>query len=247
VKNSMISVCLATYNGEKYIREQLISILVQLSENDECIIQDDCSSDNTVSIIKNINDERIKLRVNNENIGYQQNFSKAIERAKGDVIFLSDQDDIWHQDKVIKTMKGLSTSDAFFSNAKIVDSFNVDNGSYFSGFFIKLPNKLKIIYSLIKPRYLGCCMAFKAKSVKKIIPLSDKVKGIPHDYIIGSYLLLFAKVKFSNEKLINYRRHGNNVSSGNEKSKNNLIFKVKYRFTTLKYLLRSRYGFSKNN
>ena len=118
-----ISVCLATYNGEKYIKEQLDSILPQLSANDEIIISDDNSTDDTINIIRSLNDERIKIYVNKTK-GIVKNFENALNNASGDIIFLSDQDDVWKNDKVKKILSAFSSDNSLtlvFSNAEIID------------------------------------------------------------------------------------------------------------------------------
>lgn len=97
---------MTTYNGEKYISVQLDSILKQLSENDEVIISDDSSTDRTVDVIKNFKDKRIKLYEDNHFHSPIFNFENALEKASGDIIFLSDQDDVWLDNKV-KIMTGL--------------------------------------------------------------------------------------------------------------------------------------------
>ena len=84
----MISVCIATYNGEKYIKEQMISILKQLSEKDEIIISDDSSTDRTIEIIENIKDSRIKILKNRKFSQPSLNFENALKSSKGDIIFL---------------------------------------------------------------------------------------------------------------------------------------------------------------
>ena len=86
---------MATYNGEQFIEKQVLSILSQLSKIDELIIVDDCSSDNTINILKDINDSRIKIHKNHENMGHVLSFCKSVSFAKNKYIFLSDQDDIW--------------------------------------------------------------------------------------------------------------------------------------------------------
>ena len=96
----MISVCMASYNGEKYIKEQIDSILKQLSDEDELVISDDGSTDNTLSVIQSIHDKRIKLIHNQGEHGYSRNFENALKNSKGDYIFLSDQDDVWKDNKV---------------------------------------------------------------------------------------------------------------------------------------------------
>lgn len=89
----MISVCMATYNGTKYIQEQINSILSQFGENDELVISDDGSKDDTCSIISSYQDSLIKLLFNKGKHGFIGNFENALSQCKGDYIFLSDQDD----------------------------------------------------------------------------------------------------------------------------------------------------------
>ena len=100
----MISVCMASFNGNKYIKKQLDSILSQLGIDDEVIIVDDASEDDTVSTIMNFNDPRIKLFENENNTGVIASFERSITLAKGEIIFLSDQDDIWLPNKIQKMM-----------------------------------------------------------------------------------------------------------------------------------------------
>ena len=138
----MISVCMATYNGQKYIKQQIVSILKQLSETDELIISDDNSLDNTKEVINEINDNRIKFYIHNRDFskkkhqsGYycSNNFSNAIEKASGDYIFLSDQDDNWCDNKVERILNELKTSDLCMSNFSIIDgSEKVITQKYFS-------------------------------------------------------------------------------------------------------------------
>ena len=85
----MISVCIATYNGEKFLRQQIESILSQLSHDDEIIVSDDCSSDRTVDLLREFKDERIKLFVNDSNVGVVKNFENAIKNSTQEFIFLS--------------------------------------------------------------------------------------------------------------------------------------------------------------
>lgn len=101
-----VSVAMATYNGEKYLEQQIDSILMQLGSDDELIISDDHSSDRTVAIIEKYinNDHRVKLFMNEES-GVTSNFENAIKRTQNEIIFLSDQDDVWKPEKV-STVKG---------------------------------------------------------------------------------------------------------------------------------------------
>jgi len=104
-----VSVVMATYNGEKFLREQLDSILAQTYPIHEIIIQDDCSSDGSVDIIKeySLKCPIIKLEINESNIGFNLNFRKAVSRSSGEYIALSDQDDIWCKDKIYRQMSAI--------------------------------------------------------------------------------------------------------------------------------------------
>ena len=103
----MISVCIATYNGERFIREQIDSILRQLSSDDEIILSDDGSTDDTISIINSIDDKRIKIIEGPRKHSPTPNFECAMKESKGDYIFLAVQDDVWKPNKVEVCIKWL--------------------------------------------------------------------------------------------------------------------------------------------
>lgn len=230
-----ISVCIATYNGENYIKEQLSSILSQLDVNDEVIISDDNSTDNTVNIIKSITDYRIKLIYNNQERGYTKNFENAIKHSLGDIIFLSDQDDIWMSNKVELTLAILQNNDFVVSDALVTDEHLITTlGSHF-----KLAKTKKgFLTNWIKPRYIGACMAFKRKILKKAFPFPKNQKLCAHDYWIANIAELFYKTAVFDKPLIKYRRHGYNASPACEKSPNSLYKKISIRFYTLFHLLK---------
>jgi glycosyltransferase involved in cell wall biosynthesis len=123
---------MATYNGEKYISKQVESILVQLSEADELIISDDGSIDATLAIIKAFNDPRVKIFRNIHKSGPVGNFENALKNAKGEYIFLADQDDIWLSEKLNRHLSFHSQYDLVISDAEVVDeSGNVIHPSFF--------------------------------------------------------------------------------------------------------------------
>ena len=224
-----ISVCLATYNGEKYIKEQLDSILPQLSANDEVIISDDGSTDNTLQVINSFNDIRIKIFHNENKKGLTNNFENAIQKASGDIIFLSDQDDVWKNDKVKKILSAFSSDNSLtlvFSNAEIIDENGISKNYNF--FKDNEANYTSIFKAFFKNQFLGCTIAFKSELKSKILPFPY---GIPmHDWWIGVLSLFYGKVKFLNESLISYRRHNNNVTS---ESSSNLLSIINWRITLL--------------
>lgn len=113
-----VSVVMATYNGEKYLREQLDSILGQSYPIHELIIQDDCSADGTIGIVRQYMEKYpfIKLFVNEQNVGYNENFHRAAMHATGDFVALSDQDDIWFPQKLERQVAAIGDADVCFSN-----------------------------------------------------------------------------------------------------------------------------------
>jgi len=234
----MISVCIATYNGEKYIHKQLKSIIDQIGINDEIIISDDSSNDATVPIIKSFHDKRIVLLESNKFKSPVFNIENALKKASGDVIFLADQDDIWLPHKISLTMPFFNIYDVVVCNGFIVDQYeNIIKESYFSW----RKSGHGFVKNLYKNTYLGCAMAFNRKILNKAIPFPKKIAM--HDIWIGLIAEVYGKSYFMEESLFQYRRHNNNYTYSfeiNDKnpSKNSLVFKFKYRFYFLYYLFR---------
>lgn len=235
-----VSVCLATFNGEKFISDQITSILSQLASGDEIIISDDGSTDKTLSIIKSFNDERIKI-YNNKTYDKEfkfkfskvtKNFENALSKVTGDIIYLSDQDDVWHPNKISICNKVLESFDLVLHDCEIVDEMtNVIKSSYFE---INRSGK-GLIKNLVNNSYLGCCMAFK----KNILDYSLKMPiNVPHDIWIGLISEVFGSVYFEKTKLIKYRRHGKNLSPSGEKSNNSIFYKLYYRIIIVALLVK---------
>src|SRR3990170_615318 len=140
-----ISVCIATYNGEKYIKEQLDSILPQLNQTAEIIISDDSSTDNTLQIIDAFNDKRIVVFPNQKFRSPIFNFENALSHSSGDYIFLADQDDVWLPGRLAKMIPLFDEFDVVVHDCKVVnENLEVFYESYFSevnggpGFFRNL-------------------------------------------------------------------------------------------------------------
>lgn len=207
----MISVCMATYNGASFIAEQIFSILKNISIDDELIISDDGSIDETCTLIKQImeRDSRIKL-VKGPQRGIIANFENAIVQAKGEYIFLSDQDDIWCDDKVSTVLKSFDDNNAIVvvHDAYVVnEKMQVIIPSYFD--FRKSASGL--VKNIVKNTFVGCCMAFRRELLSYAIPIPRNIEM--HDQWIGICGELYGDVKFIEDKLIYYRRHGENSSS----------------------------------
>lgn len=206
-----ISVCMATFNGEKYIEQQLRSILVQLTCSDEIIISDDGSTDRTIQIIRSFNDSRIKLIFHRTDHGFAQNFENALQYASGDVIFLSDQDDVWRNDKVRTSLLALEEADFVVSDCRTINAKEeLISGSRFEEYNIKTG----FWRLMIRTRYLGCCMAFKRRVLEACLPFPKNYGAMEHDLWIASVSECYFKTRLIHEPLITYRRHNGNASSG---------------------------------
>ena len=231
-----VSVAMATYNGKKYIQEQIDSILENLEKKDELIISDDGSNDGTIEIIKkNIKkDNRIKL-INGPQRGVIKNFENALLNCNGDYIFLSDQDDIWLPNKVKTVMSYFEQDDkliAIVHDAMVIDE---NNNVIMKSWFEHRNSKKGFLSNLIKNRYLGCCMAFDKRLLKYALPIPEDIEM--HDWWLGLCAELKGRTKFINERLFMYRRHDNNVSSLNHYPLKKMI---KNRYKLIYNILKNR-------
>ena len=229
----MISVCVATYNGEKFIREQIDSILCQLSSDDEIIVSDDGSTDGTIVIINCIGDKRIRIIEGPRKHSPTFNFENALKEAKGDYIFLADQDDVWKTNKVEVCMKWLQKYDCVVSDAEVTDS-NL-NPLYPSLYAIMQVRQGHIYNTVWKNGYTGCCMAFRRNILEASLPFP---KDIPmHDIWIGNVAAYKYNVKFISEKLVLFRRHEDTISCNGKGSKYSIWQQMKFRWSIIKNIV----------
>lgn len=221
----MVSVVIATYNGEKYIEAQLRSVFMQSKPVDEVLIFDDGSTDGTVDVVNRFIEENRcngwKVIQNKENKGYCRNFLEGVKTAKGDIVFLADQDDVWHSEKVAEMtavlqgdteIKALCCS-CDLINGKgepIVDPGNI--GVLFSkndGSVETFSVEMFIGRSFIR----GCSVAFKSEILQYVEPI--ELKGLlSHDWLITFTAALKGKCAVLNKILMSYRCHGENTSFG---------------------------------
>lgn len=216
----MISVALTTFNGENFIQQQIESILNQSMNVDEIVVCDDGSSDDTVKILKKY---PVRLFQNEQNLGYQLNFKKAISLCSGDYIFLCDQDDIWEPQKVeqmINQMKIHPNIHVLASSFQYIDSNNQpisikkgrntsNNGLY--------PKRVKdgAVVEVTFDEYLsrnyfqGCSLLID--SWIKTIVLENFSTRIPHDWLFSMVASSYHGMFFYNEILFKYRLHDNNT------------------------------------
>ena len=207
----MISVCITTYNGEKYIREQIESILTNITSSDEVIISDDGSTDKTLEILEKycLKNKNIKI-LNGPKLGVIKNFENAIKNASGDIIFLSDQDDVWMENKVSSVIDTFEKNncDMVVHDAVVIDK---NENIHIPSFYMLRNSKSGLCKNLYKNSYIGCCMAFRREVFDLSYPFASNLPM--HDWWLGLVADLKFKSVFIDDKLIKYRRHGNNVSN----------------------------------
>lgn len=211
-----VSVCIATYQGEDYVERQLRSILEQIGSGDEVIVVDDCSSDRTVGIIEGIGDARIAVHRNPVNRREVFSFGRAIELARGDIIFLSDQDDVWLPGRVERMTESLQTSGAALvsSSFEWMDAEERPLDVAFDGVSSQtskrhLGNIIDIF--LGKTNYFGCAMAFQRRLVPLITPIPAYVES--HDLWIALAANQIGSNLHIDDKTLRKRRHGSNTTS----------------------------------
>ena len=203
---------MVSYQGAKYIEEQLNTILVNLGAEDEIIVSDDGSTDGTREILKRYSEKDSRIRmIDGPKKGVKANVQNALRACSGKYIFLADQDDVWMPDKVERVMEslldpqiGLVVHDAIVTDGAckevILDSFYSLKGS-----------GAGMVKNIWRNTYIGCCMAFKRELLDEVLPIPNYIEM--HDQWIGVINdQLKLGTKFIPDKLIKYRRHGNNAS-----------------------------------
>lgn len=206
---SDISVVIATYNGERYLKQQLDSILAQTHSPEEIIIVDDASSDSTVAILKSYaaNDTRFRLLINEKNIGYIKSFEKGMLHATCSLIALSDQDDIWVPHKLETLFKNMGSSIAVYSDSILVDENGVSSGKKMSDIKNQLSYNNCLMYT-IGAWAPGHAMLFRKELVENCKPFPGIVT---HDFWLGFVAACNGGITYVNETLVKYRQHTTNA------------------------------------
>lgn len=224
----MISIAMAFYNGKKYIKDQIYSILENMQKKDELIISVDDDSDGSREILTELSqkDDRIHI-IKGPGKGVVSNFQNAINHCRGDIIFLADQDDVWELGKTQQVLMAFEDPKvvAVVHNAQIVDESLVPSGETT---FQWRNSGAGFWKNMKKNSYIGCCMAFRRKIVPRILPIPENVWI--HDQWIGLLSEQLGKVVFLEKPLLLYRRHGGNVT---ELTHGSMISMVKKRYHML--------------
>ncbi|MBC7797300.1 MAG: glycosyltransferase family 2 protein, partial [Pyrinomonadaceae bacterium] len=215
-----ISIALCTYNGERYLREQLESIASQTRKPDEIIVCDDCSQDATVEIVRDFARNAafaVRLYVNEENLRSTKNFERAISLCTGDVIFLSDQDDVWHESKLEKFAAEFEQDEnvnLVFCDAELVDE-NLKPLGKTSWKALQFDAKQQTAVNegrgamilLNRNVVSGCMTAFRARYKNLILPIPDDLDYVIHDFWIVLLMLTVGETRLIAETLVKYRQH----------------------------------------
>lgn len=220
-----ISVALCTYNGEKFLKEQLTSILQQSKAVHEIVVCDDLSQDATLQILQEFKQkfpELFIIKVNEHNLRSVKNFEKAITSCSGDLIFLSDQDDIWKADKVEKMVDKMNQNPhiaVICSSAEIID----ESGKVLNALtvwdipFMAKKKEVQINYFTLLSRIqniaTGATMCLRKDFAQQALPFPT-VSGLHHDEWLALLASQQGKFEIMPEKLISYRLHQNQQVGG---------------------------------
>jgi len=220
---------MATFNGAKYINDQLKSISNQSIVPSEVIICDDNSTDETVIIIKKFIDStsmNVRLFKNKKTMGFSQNFGKALGLCKGEYIFLCDQDDVWFSNKIERMLDVIEKNQdkyVFYNDAEFTDSDLVPKGQ------TKL-NKQEKTNKNLNGFLQGSCCVIKREFLNQILPIPIEVKA--HDIWIGWLARIF-DVKYVRKETLQYYRQHHDNNSNNKLNKSLNMNKYYYMYHTL--------------
>jgi cellulose synthase/poly-beta-1,6-N-acetylglucosamine synthase-like glycosyltransferase len=209
-KPARVSIALCTFNGARFLEEQLDSLLAQTYREIEIIVSDDASSDATVAILERYaqRDPRIVIGVNDSNLGFAQNFEHALTRCNGAFIAPCDQDDVWLPDKIAVLVESIGTHSLAYCDSKLVDEFGHPTGPRMSDIVPMLSTADQ------SPFAFGNCvsghaMLFRRELVDHALPVPD---GFFYDWWIAAVAASTGGIVFVDESLVLYRQHGRNIT-----------------------------------
>ena len=212
----MVSIALTTYNGEKYLRGQLDSILLQTIQDFEVVVCDDRSCDSTWCILEEYarKDLRFKIHRNEKNLGFLRNFEQAISLCTGDYIALCDQDDIWLNNHVQILLEHISDYTLCGANALLVDGDNKDlNITLLDTLGVDyLPqNQEDFEFFLFHSNvFQGAALLFKKELISRALPFPENVEF--HDHWLALVACSMDGVNYVNVPVLRYRQHGMNIT-----------------------------------
>ncbi len=219
----MVSIAMTTYNGEKYLSQQIDSILNQTYDDFELVICDDCSSDGTRGILESYRkkDSRIKVYFNEQNLGFKKNFERAISFCTRDYIAFSDQDDVWNPEKIEISLSKIGSYDLVCSDVDVTDE-NLNSLGYtlkstmFN--FENFKETPELIKCMIHRNFVqGATILARKEFILKFFPIPENC--LYHDMYYGMCALLGNGVKYIDTPTMKYRQHGTNVIGAKKKER----------------------------
>jgi glycosyltransferase involved in cell wall biosynthesis len=206
----LISVALCTYNGERFLRPQLDSLLGQDHAELEVVAVDDGSTDGTVAILEAYarRDPRVRLHRNAENLGYRRNFERALGLCSGELVAPCDQDDVWHPTKLRRLVAALGGAPAAYCDSQLVDEAGRPMGRRMSQLFAAGPIDDPAGFFFGNP-VSGHAMLFRRALLERALPIPE---GLFHDWWLAFVAAAEGGVGWCAEPLVDYRQHGTSVT-----------------------------------
>ena len=215
------SVAMASYNGARYIEEQLQSVLSQLGEQDEVVVSDDGSTDGTRQLLEALAGRDSRVRVlDGPRAGVVRNFENALAAVTGEIVFLCDQDDVWRPDKVEAVCAAFEDPAVWLvmHDARVTDD---TLRPVADSFFALHGSRAGYARTLWRKAYIGCCMAFRRELLQLALPFPD---GIPmHDQWLGMLADRQGGVRLLAHPLIDYRRHAGTATTDRHGSLSSML------------------------
>ena len=218
-----ISVCMAAYNGAGHIEEQIASILPEIGPHDELVVVNDCSTDATSDLVAGMNDPRIRLINADRNVGYVRTFERALGEARGEYVFLSDQDDVWLPGRVERMISALDGRNMVVSNCRHVEGpsgrfHDIRLKAADSDHTVRNLAGIVVGYRL----HWGCAMAFRRVLLAQILPFPAYMDE-SHDQWIATVGNVNRSIVYLEEDTILHRLHGENLTPSGIRSASKIL------------------------
>lgn len=217
-----VHIVLATYNGERFLREQMESVLAQTYENITVEVCDDGSTDGTEAIVREYEaqDERVKLHLNPHNLGYVKNFLEGVKRCTAPYVMLCDQDDIWQKDKVEKTLLAMQQAEKKKAGKPVLvftDAVNFDSDTGEElGFFHETSHldvkKVDTAHLFMENKCIGCTMMMNRAILPYLEELPEEIRV--HDWWLALICSHFGTIEYVPQATLRYRQHEENQIGG---------------------------------
>jgi glycosyltransferase involved in cell wall biosynthesis len=217
-RDMLVSIALATYNGERFLREQLESIFAQSWPRIEVVAADDRSTDGTVAILEEYRRSHgLRYRVNERNLGFVRNFEQVVSLCTGDCIALADQDDIWEPEKIETLVRAMGDSSLVYSDASLIDGTgNPLPGALLERSGVAPVTGKSFAHLVCNACVTGCTAMFRRDLLDVALPIP--AAETYHDWWLSLVASKRDGLSFVDRPLVKYRQHGGNYTGANERT-----------------------------